>query len=558
MKSKSLLINYVSVPELLSCLIPDIGLALLAGILKENGHKTKIIDYSTLETIKRFVPSKKLQDKFSNILGDLELFFQENKFIDNEQLDKFDLSEYMDLVKLEKKEKDDELKKIIDEIDQEILNVNPNFVGFKLWAGECFSEVIKIAEELKRRHPDLLITGGGPEVDWSLEHIYEVTDAFDILSFGDGDESIVQIAEYSIGKRKIEDINNILYKKNGEIHFTEQKMYMDLNKLPYPDYSYETYPALKGNNKLKVFMLEESRGCPNRCNFCIHPIKSGNVWRVKEPSRIADEMDEIRKTHNSRYFRFAGSNTPTNLQTNIAKEILDRNMDVRYSSFGHIRAYRNCDYELISKAGCVSILFGLETGNTELQKKVMNKVVEIEAAEKVIKECNENGISSVVSVIYPSPLETEKTRQETINFVKRIKPTGVFTCMPFIVPRTEWFNNSEKYDIEFNSKDDHIRFMMTHHVRFNGHPILWNFGSLKINGMDFRKQGIECGKFVDEIKKLGILTQVTEEEMLFASILNEEYYDFALSYQKIRNSYDMVALEELVKKLNDNVCFVNN
>lgn len=558
MKSKSLLINYVSVPELLSCLIPDIGLALLAGILKKNGHKTKIIDYSTLDTIKRFIPSKELQDKFSKILGDLQLFFQESKFIDSNGLDNFDLSEYMNLVELENEEKQIEVRKIIEEIDREIIEMNPDFVGFKLWAGECFAEVITIAEEIKRRHPDLLITGGGPEVDWSLEHIYEVTDAFDILSFGDGDESMVQIAEYSVGQRKIEDITNIFYKRDGEIHFTESKMYMDLNELPYPDYSYETYPALKGNKKLKVFMLEESRGCPNRCNFCIHPIKSGDKWRVKDPARIVDEMEQIREMHGSRYFRFAGSNTPTTLQTDIAKEIINRDVAVRYSSFGHIQAYQKCDYELLRKAGCESILFGLETGNTELQKTVMRKVVRIEDAEKVITECNKSGIHSVVSVIYPSPLETEETRQETLDFIKRINPTGVFTSMPFIVPRTEWFNNPEKYHIEFDSKEEHIRFMMTHHVRFNGHPILWNFGSLKINGVDFRQQGIECGKFVDEIKKQGILTQVTEEEMLFASILNEDLNEFALNYQQIRNSYDMDALEKLVKKLNDNVCYVND
>lgn len=558
-KTSSLLINYVSVPELLSCLIPDIGLALLAGILKEDGHRTKIIDYSTLDTIKRFVPSESLRNDFHEIVGDLETYFQESAFVDIDTLNKFNLTKYQDLLAREKDEKDREINKIIDEIDIEVCEIQPNFIGFKLWAGECFSETIQIAEEIKRRHPDIIITGGGPQVDWSMEHIYDVTDVFDILSFGDGDESIVEIAEYCMGIRVIDDIRNILYKKNGEIRFTESKMVMDLNKLPYPDYSYETYPALKGNQKLKVFMLEESRGCPISCNFCVHPIKSGNSWREKDPQRIVDEMQNIIENHHSRYFRFSGSNTPMKLQIDIAKKIIDCSIEVRYSSFGQINTYKNCNYEIMGKAGCKSILFGLESGSVKIQKEVMNKVVDVNNAQKIINDCRKNGINTVLSVIYPSPKETEETKQETLDFIQKVMPNGVFICLPFIVPRTNWFTNAEDYNIDIPSKNEHIKFMMNYHVRYNGHPILWNFGLHKINNLDFREQGIACGQFVNEIKKIGgISTQITEEEILFSSITGDNYTDFALEYQRIRNNYDMNALEELVSNVNERACSIKD
>jgi len=486
-KSKSLLINYVSVPELLSCLIPDIGLAILAGALKRENHLTKILDYSTVETIKRFCPSKELQNEFHEILGDLKVYFQESKFVDADLLNNFDLTKYKNLLKKEDEEKSTEIKEIIEEIDQEVLKMEPDFIGFKLWAGECFTETIQIAEEIKHRHPNIIITGGGPQVDWSLEHIYDVTDVFDILSFGDGDETIVEIAEYCIGKRRIEDISNILYKKeNGKVCFNKTRMVEDLNKMPMPDYSYETYPAMKGNNKLKVFMLEESRGCPITCNFCIHPIKSGNKWRIKEPKRIIEEAENIISTHNSRYFRFSGSNTPNQLQTQIAEEIIKQGVKIKYSSFGHIFSYKKCDYELMRRAGCESILFGLETGNLKLQKEVINKVIKLEDAQEVINSCRESGIKTVLSVIYPNPKETEESRKDTLEYLEKIKPDCAFICMPFIVPRTNWFIDAEKYGIDIPSKEEHIRFMMTYHVRYNGHPILWNFGSHKINNLDFR------------------------------------------------------------------------
>lgn len=549
-RSTSLLINYVSTPEILASLMPDIGLAVLAGALKKAGHKTKIIDYATLDTIKKFSPSEPLQKEFNEILGDLENYFQESNFATEEMLSQFNLSRYQDLLAKEAGEKEAEINHIISAIDKEIRETQPDFIGFKLWAGESFTEILVIAEELKKRHPGVIFLGGGPQVDWSMDSIYTKTKVFDILAYGEGDEVIVNVADYSIGKKKLENISNIIFTADGKVQVNPSKMVEDLNDLAFPDYSLETYPALAGNNKLKVFLLEESRGCPNRCNFCIHPIKSGTKWRTKKPERIIEEIKQIINTHQSRYFRFSGSNTPLFLQTAIAEEIIRQNIKIKYSSFGHIGTYKNCDYGLMKKAGCESLLFGLESGSHEIQKNVINKVIKLEDAKKAIDECRNHGIKTVMSVIYPNPKETEQSRKETLYYLENLKPDSVFICMPFIVPRTKWFVHPEDYGIEIPSKDQHIEFMMTYHVRFNGHPILWNFGKHKVNGLDFRQQGLECGKFVDEIRKIGITTQVTEEEMLFSDIVNADYLEFAKKYQRLRTNCDMDNLEKMVRELN--------
>ena len=55
-KTSSLLISYAGYPYSPSSFMPDNGLANLAAILTENGHKTKILDYGTVEIVKRFMP----------------------------------------------------------------------------------------------------------------------------------------------------------------------------------------------------------------------------------------------------------------------------------------------------------------------------------------------------------------------------------------------------------------------------------------------------------------------------------------------------------------------
>jgi radical SAM superfamily enzyme YgiQ (UPF0313 family) len=71
-----------------------------------------------------------------------------------------------------------------------------DFVGLKLWNGDGFVASQIIAECIKKNFPDMPIFAGGPHVDIFLENIYKITDAFDCLVYGEGEETIVMLAEY--------------------------------------------------------------------------------------------------------------------------------------------------------------------------------------------------------------------------------------------------------------------------------------------------------------------------------------------------------------------------
>ncbi|MEW6620687.1 MAG: radical SAM protein [bacterium] len=550
--TNSLLINYVSNLELLSGLIPDIGLATLAGALKANGHKVKIIDYATIDMIDRLEPTPELKLEYNAIVGPLAIYFQNNYPIPDDILKGFNYDKYLKLLESEKAERQIVLKEIIHELCKEIENSNIDFLGFKLWAGDAFEETLIIAEYLKAKFPNLKIFGGGPLVDWLKEIIFSKTHAFDIVVFGEGDETIVKLADYCLKKEKLENIPNIIFRNGAKIKINDSVIVENLEKNYKPCYSPEIYPALAGNNKLKVFMLEESRGCPYLCNFCAHPLKSGKKWRIKSADNITEEMESIIAHHNSNTFRFCGSSTPARLQTRIAKKIIEKGLQVRYSSFAHFQDYNKCNFELLSCAGCKSLLFGLESGSPKIQKHIMNKVIKIENAKKIIEECRRNKIQTVISIIYPAPKETIETMQMTIEALKHIRPDSVFTCIPVIVPYTKWFNYPEEYNIDIDSKIQYIEMISSYKPRYNGHPILWRSGVHRVNGLDYKQQTLKCGIMINELKKNNFYTQITEEEILFASVLGISAAELAYKYQKIRQDGDIIALWQLVTDINNN------
>jgi len=54
--TRSLLINFSGYPAVMRSLALDNGLANLAGSLIQKGHQTIILDYATVDTIKRLFP----------------------------------------------------------------------------------------------------------------------------------------------------------------------------------------------------------------------------------------------------------------------------------------------------------------------------------------------------------------------------------------------------------------------------------------------------------------------------------------------------------------------
>lgn len=522
--TKSILINYIGYPTTPSTLMPDNGLANLAGSLIKKGHETIILDYNTTDSIKRLFPQ-------NNSGGDL------NAIIKGAQ------------------EKD--IQAVVNEISSLIKKRNIDFVGFKLLTGEGFKSSVKIAEKLKKDNPKLPIFAGGPHVDWFRERIYNITDAFDTLAYGEGEETIVGLAEYVERRKKLDEIPNLFYKENGNIKVTPIKRVENLDDLAFPIYDESIYPAMKGDNKIKIMMLDESRGCPNSCNFCIHPIKSGSKRRIRSPKRLVGEIKEMISRYNTRFFRFAGSNTPGIFKEELAREFIKENLPVVYTAFGHV-GDKNADFKILKESGCYSLFFGIESGSQKILKESINKrssgkIVNINQIIDSINACKKGGIFPVGSIIFPAPLETEETKQESLDLLlNKISLNSVLVCLPAVVLGTEWEKNHEKYSITYLNPKTFDRDLMNYTAKLFFPPILWDPFPYNINNKPFKEYVVESNDFVQRLEQNGILTQVSDEMLLMANLAKKTPRQFRDDLRKYFSSGDYENMKDYVKTINSN------
>ncbi|UCH92136.1 MAG: radical SAM protein [Candidatus Aminicenantes bacterium] len=539
MISRSILVNFNSLPSSLDSLMPDNGLINLSASLNRAGHQTLILDFCTVSYIKHLIT-----DEIHKELA--EAYFELNK-------DRKKLSEILPIFKNIFKKLENRKQEVINEyinkrVCDKISDFDPHFVGFKLWSGEGFLGCIEIAKMIKKRFPKIKLIAGGPHNDFFHEHTFDFTDVFDILAYGECEETIVDLAQWSVGRKELDQINNIIYKKNGSAVRTPLKRVEDLDESAEPIYDPGIYPSLIGNEKVNVIMIDESRGCPNNCHFCPHPKKSGRKWRKRNPDNVVKIIKDAKTKLNTYCFRLAGSNPPADLMEDICKRIIANNLNIHFVAFGHGVNDSGEYYHLLKKAGCSSLFFGVESGNREILRDVMNKRVSPDRMKEAILKCKSASIGTTASVIVPAPGETLKSLYDTYQFLVDTSPDGVSLCMPGVFPGAEWYINKEKYGLEL--ADDYFPRMMAYTIRFMMPPPLWDPFPFTIDGKDFTQQMI-LGDFLNtSLEKKGILTGINDVTLLFAQI-------FGLSIPQMRDLNREMFITGNAQKIEESVIQFN-
>jgi len=505
--ARGLLVSYAGYPYTPSSLTPDNGLANLAGALLEAGHDVRIIDYGTVSTMRRLFPeelSRQVKPLAEKMLASPDVA------PGPEQMGQIvQLADWLDAYQQA------QLQQIGRELIKEVSEFQPDFVGFKLWNGDGFSGSVALAQMLRDEFPGLHIYAGGPQASWFNKVIYRRTDVFEAIACGEAEATIVPLAEHAIGQRNLADIPAIIYRQNGEVIEVPRAGWLDLNDLPVPVYDPEIYPAMAGDEKIKIIVLDDSRGCPYRCGFCTHPVESGSRLRTASAQLLVDRMERIIADYGISVFRFAGSSTPGSLMYEVAQQILARGLDVQYSCFGHFASADPDHFKVMAGSGLYAIFFGLESGCQQVLDNAVRKGIDLAVVKATVQKAQQAGLFVVTSMIVPLPFDTEQTMKESFDFVTDLRPDSVPVQFPGLLPGTPWLEQPEKYNFEVNA-EELLLAGLDYKIKLLFPPQFWEPPPYKVNGMTFPEFTVLTMKFAEDLENAGILTAVPDDMALIA------------------------------------------
>lgn len=301
-------------------------------------------------------------------------------------------------------------------------NISGKFdvIGISVAGTNQLIAAFTLAKYIKQEDSGVKICLGGavlPYMRNSIYHSPELFHWFDYMIVGEGESALLRLLEFFEDKCDINDVPNILYAKNGQVIKAKGKMCENVHKLPTVDYSYVEWDDYFFKDKVISYLA--SRGCYwNKCSFCGLTANYGQKYRVKNAEQIVSELEELSNTNNCRYIVFNDEALTAFEIKSIAEEILRRDLKIYWSCLCRLDKQHNKEtFQLAYKAGLRIISFGLENGSQKVLD-LMNKGIELEIAQRVIRNSSEAGIWNNIYLMLGFPGETEEDIQHTKKFLE--------------------------------------------------------------------------------------------------------------------------------------------
>jgi len=314
-----------------------------------------------------------------------------------------------------------------------------------------FPGAAEIVCEAKRYRPSLITLMGGPHVSFSAERTLNDYPGIDLIVAGEGERTIAELMTERLNPEKWGEIRGLVFRRDGRVVINEPQPFIDdLDTLPLPArhlLALSRYQALGYS-----ISIITSRGCPYSCIFCQGRRMVGKKIRLRNPSLVVDEIEEILSYGIDRINvaddLFVSSRGKVK---EVCDEIIRRGLRFGWSAFARVNTVDLETLKLMREAGCDSVSFGVETGNPEILK-LIRKGISLDQVRYAVSLCREAGIIAHTSFIVGLPGETSETLRETAEFAAGLGSLyGYHFLAPF--PGTTVREEVERYDLEILTDD---------------------------------------------------------------------------------------------------------
>jgi radical SAM superfamily enzyme YgiQ (UPF0313 family) len=301
---------------------------------------------------------------------------------------------------------------------QEIINrFQPAIVGFT-----CLTPVIyrtlELAAMVKEISNDIkTVTGNVHPTILPEESLKDPN--IDIVVRGEGEITLHDCLEHVAGKKKLEDIPGISFRKNAEIIHNPDRPFEE-NLDVFPRFAYELlYESIPARDVPATILT--SRGCPYQCIFCSSRSISGFRYRMNSAERVVADVEYLIERFGFDGFWVADDNFVADRKRveEICRAFIRKGFKLNWSCQTRGDAVDEEILKLMRQAGCNTISFGLETGSQRLLD-LIKKSEKLEDNARAVKLAHEAGLVTRGAFILGLPTETREESLETIRFARSL------------------------------------------------------------------------------------------------------------------------------------------
>ncbi len=314
---------------------------------------------------------------------------------------------------------------------EEVLKIEkPDFLGISCWTDTRMS-TIEVARLAKKINPNIKIIIGGSHATFFPEHMFKLA-PIDVVVLGEGEETLKELLKAYTNNKSFSKIKGIAYKQKNKIIKTQTRpLITNLDEIPFPIYNGLDIKRYRGDDKFSRAkdaingMMISSRGCPYQCTFCSTCLYWERKWRARSAKNTVDEMEHIYNKYGINNIRFWDDHFTLNKARaiEICKEIIKRKLHkkITWGTSLRVDCLNEETINWMKKAGCNKLIFGVESGSPTILHNI-KKGFTVKNIEDAFDLCHKHKMYANASIMVGNPGENEKTVDETIKVLKKIKP----------------------------------------------------------------------------------------------------------------------------------------
>ena len=355
----------------------------------------------------------------------------------------------------------------VEELIKLIKEISPGLICYTSFSNQ-FHYIKKIAPAVKKELGIPTICGGihatvNPEDAISV-------DGIDMVCIGEGEKTIVELADNLEKKQDFSKIKSLWIKNNGEVIKKEVgELNQDLDSLPEPDRELFDFRNLSGT-KLGKLNVIATRGCPYQCGYCAnHQLQNiyqgkGKYVRFRSVDKVIDEIRKVKEKYpEMNHLEFLDDCFCLNKAW--LKEFLQKykkeNINLPMIVNTRVDLLDEESLKELKEAGMRELCLGVETGNEGIRKNTLNKHISNEKIIETFKLCKKYGFETRCYVMIGIPFENMSNVLETVKFCAEIQPTYLHVSIFQPYPNTALYDICLNYgfitkDIDFKTYFDGV------------------------------------------------------------------------------------------------------
>ena len=339
-----------------------------------------------------------------------------------------------------------------EEIFQNLNYSKEQIYGFTSYVWN-FDKILVLAKRLKEANPRSVIVLGGPEASGLAEQILSKYEFVDYVFNGEGEHAFKSF----LTNKELSSVPGLVYRNNGTIISNPESQIKNLDDLSLP-YESQDYRNYLDQSKTSVrAAIETSRGCPFSCAYCTWGERKMNYFSLEKLKPafeflfnhpkvrtvyITDSNPFLKKERSFELLNFL-------IAANTHKKPVTFEVSPEYLTNKRI-------VEMISQLNNEEFAFGVQSTAPEVLSRIKRKFDSNLYRKNIELIRNQNkSVEFWFSLIIGLPGDNYSQFVDSIEFVLKMKPEGIYFHELLCLPGSDIYKNPKEYGIVFEEEPPH-------------------------------------------------------------------------------------------------------